>query len=122
MKMEDLGYAVYGPTALLTDNKATYDVITKPGQTARTSHFERATMLVKRLYEIFVVTPYLVVTALMMSDIFTKALAQETFVRFRDRMMNVSGEVAVKDASGNTVVLGGRSAQLWNKLVSYVGK
>ena len=122
MKMEDLGYAVYGPTALLTDNKATYDVITKPGQTARTSHFERATMLVKRLYEIFVVTPYLVVTALMMSDIFTKALAQETFVRFRDRMMNVSAEVAVKDASGNTVVLGGRSAQLWNKLVSYVGK
>ena len=79
-------------------------------------------MLVKRLYEIFVVTPYLVVTALMMSDIFTKALAQETFVRFRDRMMNVSAGVAVKDASGNTVVLGGRSAQLWNKLVSYVQK
>ena len=34
--------------------------------------------------EIFVATPYLVVTALMMADIFTKALAQETFIRFRD--------------------------------------
>ena len=119
MKMEDLGFPVYGPTSVLTDNKATYDVITKPGQTSRTSHFERATMLAKRLYQIFIVTPYLVITSLMLADIFTKALARDAFVKFRDRLMNIA-EVTVSDVAGNSVTLGGRSAQLWNKLVSYM--
>ena len=36
--------------------------------------------------------------------------------------MNISTGVAVTDASGNSITLGGRAAQLWNKLVSYAGK
>ena len=93
-------------------------MITKPGQTSRTSHFERATMLAKRLYQIFIITPYLVITSLMLADIFTKALARDAFIKFRDRLMNIA-QVTVSDGAGNSVTLGGRSAQLWNKLVSY---
>ena len=56
MKLEDMGYPVSGPTAVLTDNSAAYGIIIRPGQSARTSHFERATMLAKRLYQLFVIT------------------------------------------------------------------
>ena len=119
MKLEDMGYRVSGPTAVLTDNSAAYGIITKPGQTSRTSHFERATMLAKRLYQLFVITPYLVVTALMVADIFTKALGEEEYLKFRAVLMNERLSVMLSDAMGRVVKLGGRAAQLWNRLVSH---
>ena len=118
MKFEDMGYPVSGPTALCTDNSAAYGIITKPGQTARTTHFERRTMLAKRLYQRFVITPYLVVTALMVADIFTKALFDEDFKKFRTVLMNVSTVISLTDAMGRVVKLGGRAAQLWNRIAT----
>ena len=48
--LEDLGAQVQGPTILITDCKASRDVIIKPGSTQRTKYFERTTLFVKRLY------------------------------------------------------------------------
>ena len=92
-----------------------------PAYAALTTHSQphrTARTVAKRLYQIFIITPYLVITSLMLADIFTKALARETFTKFRDKLMNIA-EVTVSDVAGNSVTLGGRSAQLWNKLVSY---
>ena len=118
LKLEDLGYPVSGPTAVTTDNSAAYGIITKPGQAARTSHFERATMLAKRLYQLFVITPYLVGTALMLADIFTKALNDDDFLKFRSVLMNLKGSVTLTDTMGRVVKLAGRAAQLWNRIAT----
>ena len=119
MILEDMGRAVYGPTALLGDNKAMNDVIVKPGSTARTTHFKRATMLVKRLYSLFVLTPYLILTDFMTADIFTKALPKESFIKFRKNLMNVDACVTIHDDTGRHVSLKGRAAQLWSKIATY---
>ena len=75
-------------------------------------------MLAKRLYQRFVITPYLVVTALMVADIFTKALFDEDFKKFRTVLMNVSTVISLTDAMGRVVKLGGRAAQLWNRIAT----
>ena len=93
------------------------DVITKPGQTARTNHFERATMVIKWLFMHLVVKPYLIMTTHMVADIFTKALPAETFVRMRDRLMNVKPTTIVYDGNGNRVTLHGKAVRLWAKLM-----
>ena len=80
-------------------------------------------MLGKRLYQLFFITPYLVVTALMLADIFTKALKPEDFLKFRRPLMNLGAATTVlTDATGRVVRLGGRAVQLWNKLVSYAAR
>ena len=70
--LEGLGYGVAGATPLLGDNKAVRDIMVKNGASAKTRHFERVTMTVKRFYQQLVVVPYLVGTKHMAADIYTK--------------------------------------------------
>ena len=109
--------SVYGSTMVLIDNKAMHDVITKPGQTARTNHFERATMVIKWLFMHLVVKTYVILTKYMVADIFTKALPPETFLRLRDRLMNIKPTTTVQDSDGNKVTLHGKAVRLWAKLI-----
>ena len=60
MVCEDMGHRVQGPSAVMIDNQACRDVIIHPGTSSRTRYYERATLLVKRLWEILVVAPYLI--------------------------------------------------------------
>ena len=93
---------------LIGDSQAARDATVKPGATARTRHFERATPLVKRLYSMLIVAPFLVVTDMMPADIFTKALEKDKFYKFRDYILNVD--------NGPEVVLYGKAARLFHKL------
>ena len=63
---------VAGPTPLLGDSQAARNIIIRAGAMALTRHFERATMLIKRLYMLRIVDPFLVGTKFMAADIFTK--------------------------------------------------
>ena len=85
---EDVGAGVYGPTALLTDCKAAWDIILKIGSTHRTKYFERTTMLVKRLHMLRIVVPTLVATECMVADALTKPLDRPKLARFRNYMLN----------------------------------
>ena len=68
-----------------------FDIIVKPGSTARTRYYERATMFVKRLFMLRHVAPYLVGTAYMIADVFTKTQATRAmFFTCRDYMLNAS--------------------------------
>ena len=129
MISEDMDRPVTGPTPLLIDAKATRDVIVNPGATARTRYYERAVMLVKRLYHLLILQPFLITTDKMVADIFTKALPPEPFFRFRDYLLNRSN---APDAShhhadanevawttrGRQVTLRGSAARLWSRLVT----
>lgn len=85
---EDIGRTVRGPTVLIGDNKAAYDIIIKSGLTARTRYFERATLIVKRFYMLLMIVPYLVPTTAMVADILTKCTDKQTFYRMRSYMLN----------------------------------
>ena len=87
--LEDMGIGVTGPTPLLGDNKALNDLVMEPGATARTKYYERAVLIVKRLYTLLVVSPFLILTKFMIADVFTKALDRDAFITFRDYMLNV---------------------------------
>ena len=87
--LQDVGYPVKGPTPLLGDNQATRDVIVMPGTSSRTRYFERATLIVKRLYMKYVVAPWLVPTKFMVADIFTKMLDRDAFFLCRSYLMNL---------------------------------
>mmetsp|Transcript_20002 Transcript_20002/g.49885 ORF Transcript_20002/g.49885 Transcript_20002/m.49885 type:complete len:224 (+) Transcript_20002:5021-5692(+) len=111
---EDLRRCVTGPTILLGDNKASYDIIVKSGLTARTRYFERTTLLVKRLYMMLVVTPFLISTKDMVADVLTKCVDKATFYRMRDYMLNVSNgpsaeHDSVRLSRWERIVLCGRS-------------
>ena len=121
MVLEDMDRPVKGPTPILGDNQAARDIIVNPGATSRTRYFERATMLVKRLYMLLIVVPYLIGTWFMTADIFTKPLDRATFERHRDRLTNRSNGntgLTVVDNEGSKVSLKGKAARLWSKLVS----
>ena len=108
---------VFGATHQLIDNKAMWDVITKPGQTEATSHFDRPTMVIKYYYTKYIVEPRLIPTNYMIADIFTKALDKTKLAYFRDKMMNtVNASTAVTDESGKRVVFRGKAARLWTRL------
>jgi len=100
--MEDLGCELWGPTPLIGDSQPTRDLIVKPGSSARTRYFERATMLVKRLYMKGVIEPYLVPTSSMVADIFTKSLDRNVFARHRDYMLNSAQAAGALDAIMHT--------------------
>lgn len=90
---EDLGRGLQGPTVLLGDNKAAFDIIIKSGLTARTRYFERATLIVKRFYLLLMVVPYLVSTQSMVADTLTKCADKYTYnllsyYRMRSYMLN----------------------------------
>ena len=56
---------------------------------SRTRYFERATLIVKRLYMKCVVAPWLVPTKFMVADIFTKMLDRDAFFLCRSYLMNL---------------------------------
>jgi hypothetical protein len=89
MILGDLRSPVSEATPLLGDCKATKDIITKPGSTQRTKYFERATLLVKRLFMLHVVAPILIRTDDMMADALTKAVHRDKFFRCRHYMLNL---------------------------------
>ena len=84
----DMGAEVHGPTILLTDCKAARDIIIKVGSSHRTKYFERATMLVKRLYMLHVIDPMLIPTTDMIADALTKPLDRARLAEFRNCMLN----------------------------------
>ena len=109
MVLEDVGRTVICPTPVLIDSKATRDVIIKPGSSKRTRYFDRVTMLVKRLWMIEKISVHLIGTLSMVADIFTKAVPKETVYEMRSYLLN--------SGSAEAVVLDGRAAKLWGKLM-----
>ena len=112
MILEDLRAGVYGLTIMLGDCKATKDIITKPGSTQRTRYFERATMLVKRLFAMRIITPVLIRTDDMVADILTKALQRDKLAKCRECMLNL-------DRNGNSIgALSANARRTWKHLRS----
>ena len=83
-----------GPTPLLGDNSASYDMINKEGVTPRTRYFERATIFVKYAVMKLIVKMYLVSTKEMIADGFTKAVDAESLHRTRNELMNINKSTA----------------------------
>ena len=75
------------------------------------------TMVIKWLFMHLVVKTYVILTKYMVADIFTKALPPETFLRLRDRLMNIKPTTTVQDSDGNKVTLHGKAVRLWAKLI-----
>ena len=115
--LEDVGRRVAGTTPIIIDSQAMRDIIVKPGATKKTRHYEKVTMIVKRLFELLVVAPYLISTEFMVADLFTKAVGSATFYRLRAKLMNMP-VVTARDESGQIVTLYGKAARWWNKLVN----
>ena len=78
---EFMGIEFDGPSACITDNKATYDVVRNPGATKRTSHFDRWLHFARELYLKNAIKIYLTTTDKMMGDIMTKPTDKTTFLR-----------------------------------------
>ena len=55
-------------------------------------------MIVKRLFMIDVIGPWLIPTASMVADIFTKATDRDTFCRMRERVRNADNGPTPRDA------------------------
>ena len=110
MVLADLRCEVRSATPLIGDCQATRDIITKAGSTQRTKYFERATLLVKRLFMLHVVTPILVRTDDMIADIFTKAIPRDKLVRCRQYMLNHT------DSEGPTGALSAKARRIWKQL------
>ena len=83
---------VQGPTLMLGDNKAMYDMVSKEGTTSKSRHFERATIFIKYMVMRLIVACKLVSTKFMIADVFTKATDRDTFLRMRDVLRN-TGEL-----------------------------
>ena len=62
---------------------------TSGGVTSRTKHFERWVSYIRDLYQRFVIKIHHLPTEDMPADIFTKALPQEKFTKFRAILLNV---------------------------------
>ena len=73
-----------------------------------------AVLIVKRLYTLLVVRPFLVLTKFMVADIFTKALDRDAFITFRDYMLNVE--------NGPESYARGKAGRLLDKLMSALHK
>ena len=92
MMSEDARRPVVGPTAILGDNSASYQLIQKEGASQLTRYFERATILVKYAIMELLVQPFLVSTKAMTADVFTKAVDEETFHRCKHVLHNTARE------------------------------
>ena len=111
------GRRLFGPTAMLGDNKAMYENITKEGASVRTRYYERATLLVKRAVLLLLLKPFLVSTEYMLADIFTKPAEKATFIRMRNRMMNINSGLRSELMLSTSALTGGASA-LARRLIS----
>ena len=92
MVSEDAGRPVTGPSAMLGDNSASYQLIQKEGSSQLTRHFERMLMLVKFAVQSLIIQPFLIATGLMTADVFTKAVDEETFHRCKHTLHNTTKE------------------------------
>ena len=92
MLSEDAGRPVMGPTAMLGDNSASYQLIQKAGSSQLTRYFERATILVKYAIMELIVKPFLISTKWMSADVFTKAVDEETFFFCKHTLHNTEPE------------------------------
>ena len=77
-----------GLTPAHSDNQAAIDIVKAHGLTARSKHFERWAAYVRDLYQRHIVAVGFKPTHLMPADIFTKALPEDAFKRFRATIMN----------------------------------
>ena len=112
MILEDMRIEICGPTPMLGDCRATRDIIVKPGSAQRTRYFERAALLVKRLYMQHVVAPIVIRTDDMAADVFTKALPRDKFARCREYILN-------HDRNGSSMVaLSAKARKIWKQLRS----
>ena len=80
-----------GPVPLLGDNSAMHQLIQKDGASARTRHYERATVFVKYAVLKLFVKPFLISTDHMIADVFTKAADKGMFLRCRNTILNTTG-------------------------------
>jgi len=112
MVLGDLRIGIQGPTPMLGDCRATRDIIVKPGSTQRTKYFERATLLVKRLFMTRIVVPILIRTDDMVADIFTKALPRDKLAKCRTYMLN-------EDRNSSSMgALSAKARKIWKHLRS----
>ena len=88
MLTDDAGRPAMGPTGIIGDNSASYQLIQKAGSSQLTRYFERATVHVKYAVAKQIVKPYLVPTKYMSADVFTKAVDEETFFFCRHTLHN----------------------------------
>ena len=88
MVLDGIARPVEGPTAILGDNSAMVELVTKEGASSRTRHFERATVLIKYAVLQLIVAVYLIGTKFMCADIFTKATDELTFKTMRTLIRN----------------------------------
>jgi hypothetical protein len=88
MVLDGIGRPVEGPTAILGDNSAMVELVSKEGASSRTRHFERATVLIKYAVLQLIVAVYLIGTKFMCADIFTKATDELTFKTMRALIRN----------------------------------
>ena len=85
---EGVDRPVTGPTAMLGDNSASFDLINKEGSSSKSRHFERATVFVKWAVMRLMFTCYLISTKFMIADIFTKAVDEKTMSTMSGVMRN----------------------------------
>ena len=113
MLSEDARRPVLGPTAIIGDNSASYQLIQKEGASQLTRYFERATILVKYAIMELVVRPFLVPTKNMTADVFTKAVDEETFHRCKHELHNTVRENYVtRKAKRLTAALSGLTSRM----------
>ncbi|KAL1500408.1 hypothetical protein AB1Y20_013065 [Prymnesium parvum] len=84
-----------GPIALFCDNQAMFMLVQSNVVSQRTRHFERAATLVRWAVLRLLVRPYLVSTDQMIADVFTKAVEQDVFQRFRELLLNAERDATV---------------------------
>ena len=108
MVLSGIKRAVTGPTAQLTDNSASFDLVSKEGTSSKSRHFERAIILVKYAIMRLLVSCYLVSTKFMVADIFTKATDETTFQTMRGILRNTKSPQ-----------LGMRGARIWRKVFGW---
>ena len=113
MMSEDARRPVLGPTAMLGDNSASYQLIQKEGSSQLTRYFERATILVKYAIMELLVRPYLISTKDMTADVFTKAVDEETFYRCKHALHNTAREnYTTRKAKRLTAALSGLTSRM----------
>jgi hypothetical protein len=88
MVLTGIKRAVVGPTVLLGDNSAMYDMVSKEGTSSKSRHFERATIFVKYALMRLFIACLLISTQYMAADIFTKATDEATFLTMRAVLRN----------------------------------
>ena len=85
---EDARRPVQGPTGMLGDNSACFELVQKEGSSQLTRHFERAIAAVKYAIMLLIVKPFLVTTDCMIADIFTKAFVDKDKWAYACQLIN----------------------------------